>query len=121
MNITNYVMSDVRKFLNLGDDSNAFDGEIIPLVTSAIGKLSQNGVGSPKFVDSETTWVEVITPDMITNPDVFAMFPLYVMLSVKILFDPPPPSTIPYYQSMMDDNLWRLRIAYDIKGGDVNV
>lgn len=114
-------MTDVRKFLNLGDDSQVFDGEIVPHVMSAIGKLAQNGVGSSTFVNSETTWIDVITPEMIVNPDVFAMFPLYVMMSVKILFDPPPPSNVSYYQSMIDDNLWRLRLIYDTKGSDVNV
>lgn len=118
MNITNYVMSDVRKFLNLGDDSNVFDGEIIPFVMSAIGKLAQNGVGQPSIIDSETTWVDVITPEVIVNQQVFALFPVYVMLSVKIFFDPPPPSTLPYYQSLLDDNLWRLRLAYEIKGSE---
>lgn len=116
MNITSNVLADVRNFLNVDSASTVFDGEITPHVMAAIGKLSQNGVGTPTMVDSNTTWSDVISKDMITNPEVFTMFPLYVMLSTKIIFDPPPPSAIPYYQSNLDDTLWRLRLIYDTMG-----
>lgn len=115
MDVTNYVLSDVRGFLNIESTSTVFDGEIIPHVMSAIGKLSQNGVGSPKMISGETLWSDIISKDMIDNPEVFSMFPLYVMLSARILFDPPPPSTVEHYRTTLDDTLWRLRLAYDTR------
>lgn len=115
MKETDYVLSDVRGFLNIDRESNVFDGEIIPHVMSAIGKLSQNGIGSPKVITDETTWTDVISEEMITNPEVFSMVPLYIMLSTKIIFDPPPPSTVEYYKTSLDDNLWRLKTIYDTR------
>ena len=113
MEKTDSVLSSVRGFLNIDKESDVFDGEIIPHIMSAIGKLSQNGVGVSKFINSETKWSDIINPTMISNDEVFTLIPLYVMLSTKMLFDPPPPSTIPYYQSTLDDNLWRLRLIHD--------
>lgn len=119
MEVTDYVLAGVRKFLNIGDDNTVFDGEILPHVMSAIGKLSQNGIGKPQVITSTTTWTDIIEPDMITDPEVFTMVPLYIMLSVKILFDPPPPSTVEYYATSIDENLWRLKLIYDMKTKEV--
>lgn len=115
MNITSNVLSDVRNFLNFDSTSNVFDGEIIPHVMAAIGKLSQNGIGKSQVITDSTTWSDVIESDMIVNPEVFSMVPLYIMLSTKIIFDPPPPSAVDYYQSNLEDLLWRLRLTYDTK------
>lgn len=120
MNITSNILPDVRKFLNIDNTGTTFDGEVIPHIMSAIGKLSQNGVCIPTIVTDNTTWSDIIPTEMITNPEVFSMVPLYVMLSTKIIFDPPPPSAIPYYQSNLDDMLWRLRVTYDTKGVVLN-
>lgn len=115
MNITSSVLTDVRNFLNVGKDSAAFDGEIIPHVITSLGVLSQNGVAVLRFVDAQTTWVDVISPEMIVNPEVFAMLPLYVMLNTKIFFDPPPPSNVEYYKTRIDELLWRLRVIYETR------
>lgn len=120
MNITNDILPDVRGFLGLDKTSNVFDNEIIPHVMSAMGKLSQNGVCNSIVLTDKTTWSDIIPAEMIINPEVFSMIPLYVMLSTKILFDPPPPSAIPYYQSNLDDMLWRLGVAHDTKGVVLN-
>lgn len=115
MNITNYVLQDVRKFLNIEPTSNVFDGEIIPHVTSGLGKLSQNGVVVAQALTETTTWHDIIVSEFLVNPEVFTMVPLYLMLSTKILFDPPPPSTLEYYQNNISDLLWRLRTIYDTR------
>lgn len=114
MEITDFVLVDVRKALNIEMNSDVFDGEIIPHITASLGKLSQNGVGVPKVINPTVKWTDVINPIFVDNEDVFSMLPLYVILSTKIIFDPPPPSAIPYYQSNLDDLLWRLRLIYDI-------
>ncbi len=121
MNITNSVLSDVRGFLNVGRTNTAFDCEIIPHVMASLGKLSQNGVGVPTVIsDTSTSWVDVIKPEMVDNPEIVAMVPLYVMMSTKLMFDPPPPSAIEYHKNNMDELLWRLRLVYDTKEVDNN-
>ena len=113
MNITNSVLVDVRNFLNVGKDSDAFDGEIIPHIIASLGTLSQNGVAVPRYVDTQTTWVDVISPEMVVNTEVFAMLPLFVMMNTKLFFDPPPPSSAEYYKGRIDEMLWRLRVVYN--------
>lgn len=115
METTDYVLEGVRRFLNIGDDDTVFDGEIIPHIMSTIGRLSQNGIGKSQVITPSTTWADIIEPEMIVDPEVFAMVPLYIMLSVKILFDPPPPSNVDYYASNIEENLWRLKFIYDMK------
>lgn len=118
MNITSYVLKDVRGFLHLDKDSTVFDSEIIPHIFSSLGKLSQNGIGVSTTVDETTIWTDIIDGEMIVKPEVFALVPLFVMLSTKILFDPPPPSAIDYHKQNVDELLWRLRLEYDVRGGD---
>lgn len=108
MNITSLVLHDVRKFLSIDPLSDVFDGELIPHIMASIGRLSQNGIGTPSILTDTTIWTDVIPQDVITNPEVFSMVPLYIMMSAKLIFDPPPPSAIPYYKTMLDETLWRL-------------
>lgn len=115
MDIDSKVMESVRNFLNIGKTEEVFDGEIYPHVLSSIGKLAQNGVVKSQALTNDTTWRDIIRSDMVDNEDVFVLLPLYVMLSVKMLFDPPPPSTLGYYESNLTDNLWRLRLIHDTK------
>lgn len=118
MNITNHVLKDVRGFLHLDKESDVFDSEIIPHILSSLGKLSQNGIGVSRVVDDTTIWTDIIDGEMIVKPDVFSMVPLFIMMSTKILFDPPPPSAIEYHKQNIDELLWRLRLEYDVRGGD---
>ena len=121
MEVTDKVLTDVRNFLNIDSTSKVFDSEIIPHIMSAVGRLFQNGAGSPTSINDDTTWSDIIPSTMLDNEEVFAMIPLYVMLSTKVIFDPPPPSLVEYYKSMLDENLWRLRFVYDTNvGGDIN-
>lgn len=115
METTDYVLSGVRNFLNVGEDDPVFDGEIIPHVMLSVATLSQNGVGKPQVITPTTTWADIIDPKMIIDPEVFSMVPLYIMLNTKILFDPPPPSNVDYYAARIEETLWRLRTVYDIK------
>ncbi len=118
MEVTNHVLSDVRNFLNIGD-SNAFDGEIKPHIMMSMGALSQNGVVKSQVVTETLTWQDIIDPIVFDDPDVFSMVPLYIMLNTKILFDPPPPSNVEYYQTRIDETLWRLKTIYDMKKKEV--
>jgi hypothetical protein len=120
MELTNSILKDTRESLGLSVDDNSFDKEIISHINSAIGKLNQNGVG--KFIsikDELTTWEEFRDPNQTVGNDYFHMIPLYVTLSTKLLFDPPPPSSVEYHASNAAELLWRLKIAYEGTEGDI--
>lgn len=124
MDISNSILRDVRKAVGLSEDDNSFDTDLLQHINSAIIKLNQNGVGNSITInDDTTTWENFRNPEQIEGNKVFALTPLFITLSTKLLFDPPPPSNVQYYNNNIQELLWRLKIAYEIgelEGGDNN-
>lgn len=114
MILSNSILEDVRLALGLSETSTDFDTELLMHVNASIGKLNQNGVGKALVVADETsTWRDLQDPTQVDYNDNFKMVPLFIMLSTKSLFDPPPPSSVQYHQSSIEQLLWRLKIAYE--------
>lgn len=89
---------------NTGD---AYEAELLLHINSAIATLNQNGVGAEIVVKDKTSkWTDLRTP--MTNY-MFEQIKLYIHVKTKILFDPPPPSSIKYMNDAADEILWRLR------------
>lgn len=112
MDPTAIVIEDVRGFLSMDKTDTTFDNEILPHINSAVGKVHQNGACNSVFVTTTTTWTD-LAMNSDTTPDYFTMIPLYVMLSTKLMFDPPPPSMVDYYRDNLTDHLWRLKVAHE--------
>lgn len=111
---TEKVLPTLRSALGLQPDSTDFDTEIRMHMNAALATLRQNGVTIPGVTITEnTTWSELKDPAKIKGNDYFDMVPTYVFASTKILFDPPPPSNVPYYDNKNNELLWRLRTAYE--------
>ena len=107
-------MEDIRVAVGLSKDTVDFDTELIMHINSGIGKLNQNGIGLFIVVtDVSKTWGDLQDPLHVEGNKYFAMVPLFITLSTKILFDPPPPSTVEYYANNIDQTLWRLKLAYE--------
>lgn len=114
MKLDNSILEDVREALGLGKDVDDFDTEILMHINSALSVLHQNGVNKFLIVDSVTqTWKDLIDPLKLEGNVYFGMVPLYVKLSTKLIFDPPPPSTVEQYSKNIEETLWRLKTAYD--------
>lgn len=112
MNLNNSILEDIREGVGLDREADDFDAELIMHINSSIGELNQNGVGNKVIItDVNTTWEELQDPNQ-TN-DYFQMIPLYITLNIKIIFDPPPPSTVEYHLENINNILWRLKIAYE--------
>lgn len=118
MQKTDIVLSSVRNFLNIGD-SPVFDSEIVPHIMMSMGALSQNGVVKVQVLSDTMTWGDIIDPIVADDEEAFSMIPLYIMLNTKILFDPPMPSVLDYYQIRLDETIWRLKLIYDMKKKEV--
>lgn len=115
MNIDNSILEDVRESVGLGRDTKDFDLELMMHINVALAKLNQNGVGNLIIVEDKTaTWHDFKDPLALEGNKMFHMIPAYVKLSVKIIFDPPPPSAVEYYSTSINDILWRLKLAYEI-------
>jgi hypothetical protein len=114
LELTNSLLEDIRAAVGLERTVSDFDTDLLMYINSAIGTLNQNGVGNDLLVtDDSVTWIDLQNPDQIAGNKYFKMVPLFVMLSTKILFDPPPPSNVLYHQNAIDQALWRLKIAYE--------
>ena len=111
---TKSILKTIRIAVGLNEDTTDFDTDLLIHINGAIGKLNQNGVNSIIYVNDETTtWSELDDPINVEGNKISQMFPIYVTLSTKMLFDPPPPSTIEYYARNIDEILWRIKIAYE--------
>jgi hypothetical protein len=114
MELTNSILKDTRDALGIGADVADFDADILQHINFAIGAINQNGVG--RFIvvtDDTTTWDDLRDPLQTKGNSYFQMVPLYITTKTKLLFDPPPPSTVQYYDTNANEILWRLKIAYE--------
>lgn len=111
---SNSILEDVRISVGLSKDTTDFDTELLMHINASIGKLNQNGVGNNLMItDTATTWGDLQdTPNAESN-EAFKMVPLFIALSTKLLFDPPPPSSVQLHQASVEQLLWRLKIAYE--------
>jgi hypothetical protein len=114
LKLTNSILEDVRIAVGLTKDTVDFDTDLLLHINSAIAELRQNGVGVPTTVTDVTkTWGDLQDPLRADVNEYFQMVPLFITLSTKLIFDPPPPSTVEYYSSNISKLLWRLKVAYE--------
>lgn len=108
------ILKDIREAVGLDSSITDFDTDLLMHINSAIGKLNQNGIGTFLIVEDETQiWKDLQDPLQTKGNQYFKMIPLFISLSTKFLFDPPPPSTVEHYSKNIDENLWRLKVAYE--------
>jgi hypothetical protein len=112
--LTNSVLVDIRKSVGLSPETSDFDTDLLMHINSSIGTLNQNGVGNDLLITDDTsTWGDLQKSTQMEHNNYFKMVPLFIMLSTKLLFDPPPPSSVQYHQTAIDQLLWRLKVAYE--------
>lgn len=114
MELSKSILESVRESVGLTSDTTGFDSELLQHINSAIGTLNQNGIGNFLVVNGvEETWQELQNPEQVEGNKFFQQIPLFITLSTKILFDPPPPSNVLYYSQRIQEILWRLKVAYE--------
>lgn len=114
MDTTRSILKDIRESLGLTSTTIDFDTELLMHINTAISKLNQNGIGIFLIVNGEEeTWDNLLDPLQIEGNKYSKMIPLYISLSTKLLFDPPPPSSVEYHTRSVDELLWRLKTAYE--------
>lgn len=113
MELTESILRDVRTVVGLSSDSQDFDTDLLMYINSATATLNQNGIGKIIAIDDRTTWGDFQDATQIEGNKYFHMVPLYIALSAKLIFDPPPPSAVQYHSDHIAQLLWRLRLAYE--------
>lgn len=109
------ILISTRKTLDLGDEATDFDDSIMMHINAAIGILRQNGCGKNLVVtDVSQTWSDFLDlPSNEREEEAYNLVPNYIHLRTKILFDPPPPSNVQYYNQFIDEALWRIKVMYE--------
>lgn len=116
MKLENSILKDIREGIGLGVDASSFDTELLMHINALISEINQNGVGRSITVDGETTtWSDLMDPTQVEGNKHFQLVPLYMMMTTKLFFDAPPPSTAEHYSRNSDKLLWRLKIAYETR------
>ena len=109
------ILETVTSALGIEVDETIFDQELVLHINSALGTLNQNGIGKPTFVrDYGAQWSDFKDVTQTQGNQMFEQVKTFVFLKTKLLFDPPPPSTIKYLSDAADEILWRLREEYHV-------
>lgn len=118
MNYDGSILETVREVVGLTSDNSEFDNELIPHINSAISTINQNGAGKTLMITNiDTKWKDLLDPKQ--NNDAFAQVVLFISLQTKVLFDPPPPSSVELYNKNIDELLWRVRVNYEGVGENI--
>lgn len=113
MKMSDSILKHVRASVGLEEDNEEFDTELTNHINLSIGKLNQNGVGNPLIInDDKAMWSDLLEPD-VKGFESVGMIPTFMALNVKLLFDPPPPSSVEFHTRSVDEILWRMRLAYE--------
>lgn len=110
------ILGSVRIALGLSMEDESFSEEIKMHLNAALSILNQNGIGKPLTITGlDAKWGDFKDDSQVEGNEYFNMIPMFVQTSIKILFDPPPPSNVQYYNNYIQELLWRLRTAYEQK------
>lgn len=103
------ILTSIKKSLGLEEDYTAFDPDIVMYTNTALATLSQLGVGPVEgfqIADKTSTWESFLGSDPRLN-----FVPSYVLLKVKLLFDPPATSfAIQAVENQIREYEWRISV-----------
>lgn len=103
------ILKSVKKGLGVPEWDDGFNTELIIYINTALMTLRQLGVGSE--VGSVITSPEDLWTSFIEGSDEFEMVKAYVILRVKLMFDPPSSSfVLEAIKSQIAEFEWRLNV-----------
>ena len=113
--LENSILDTVKAGLGVADDDDAFNGDLIPHINAALNDILQAGAGKPTFVlDASAKWGDFIDPEVDPlRAGALSSIILYVITKTRILFDPPSAGTMAVLRTIVDEQIWRVQIAYD--------
>jgi len=107
----NVIFTDLKSALGVVEDDDAFDIDLRINIDTALAILQQLGVndGFVQIADG-TTWTEYYAQTA-PNPN-FGLVKSFMLLKIKLAFDPPTGSTMTYLQAYLKELEWRIKEAY---------
>jgi len=108
--VSESILTSVKKVLGLDDDYTTFDPDIIMFINSAFSTLNQLGLGPDtgfSITDKDTTWDAFIGTD-----DRLNSVKIYVYLKVRSMFDPPQTQyLVEAMKQQIQELEWRLNVV----------
>lgn len=113
MEISESILTSIKKLLGIDENYTHFDADIIMHINSVFSILTQMGVGPANgfsISGKGDTWSAFITD----KPNIFSLVKSYVYMKVRLLFDPPLSSAaIESINRQISEFEWRLFVAAD--------
>jgi hypothetical protein len=105
------ILTSIKKMLGIAEDYTHFDADIINHINAVFADLAQMGVGPSRgfrIDDATAIWDDFVSDNLLLNS-----VKSYMLLRVKILFDPNSmgSSTMASCERQIQQWEWRLNIA----------
>jgi hypothetical protein len=113
------ILNNTKKLLGIDVTDDSFDTDITTIINSTIFSLSQMGIGPVTgFVVTsiDDTWTDWINTTTINLEGIKT----YLYLKTKLIFDPPPNSTvIEAFNNNLSELEWRMMLAVETNNLEV--
>ena len=116
--MTTSILNSIKEMLGVPSDLTAFDNEIMVHINSALGTLTQIGLGSSSgfmITGPSETWSQFLG----TTPK-FAAVKTFVFISVKLIFDTPTNAyVVTSFKETLQEMTYRLNVEAEGELPDV--
>lgn len=121
--MANDILTMIKTSIGIGANDTGFDDDLILTIDGFLADLYQvgcgvefitiNGVGTPPRIRNkqDLTWAEFFGPTRNQAEDEAIK---YVRLKCKLMFDPPLPATIKWYEDAALEAYIRARTGFDV-------
>lgn len=107
------ILTSIKKSLGIEEGYTAFDPDIVMYINTALSTLNQLGIGPVdgfQITDKTATWESLIGTDPRLN-----FVQTYVLLKVRLLFDPPATSfAIDAIKTQITEYEWRINVFREV-------
>lgn len=109
--MNNSILDDIKHMIGLDVEYKVFDIDIITYINTTFAILRQLGAnGAISIYDRNATWSELFGDQI----DLIELIKSYVVIKVRLLFDPPASATIvKTYEDVLAELAWRINVLVD--------
>lgn len=112
MDVNNNILSSVKLSLGITDEYTHFDQQIVMCINTVFSTLYQLGIGSKggyRITTGDEEWTDLLGDDPRID-----FVKDYVVLRVKMIFDPPTSGVlVDALKRDIDELTWRINVAVD--------
>lgn len=105
------IFQNIKNSLDVNTEDNAFDDELMLLLSTTFGIVSQLGAHESKAFkfNKDSTWEDYFSN---TNEGDNELVKAYVLLKVRLAFDPPTASTLQFVKEYVKELEWRIKESF---------